>query len=175
MLLLTLASCKFNCSVGDSGGQVVKVKPVTSNDPSTLTGAVIKNDIDLEATGVKIAAAYLMDAERNYMQENVARLNQKILLVIKADTGWVKENDRSFIGASERISTSDGSVIVDAADIFKDYDSTGLPADKAHLISLSALISKANPGVDNFVVKFRVWDKRGTGEVKGSYKFSIKD
>lgn len=173
ILAASLSSCEFNCSTGGNKS-VVATKPVSSDDKSELNGAIIKNEIDVEASGVKISEVYLMDADNNYMDENVTRLNEKIYLVIKADTGWVKENDLSFIGASERISTSSGRVIVDAADIFKDYETTGLPADKAHLINLSALITEVDPGIENFVVQFKVWDKKGKGEVKGKYKFSIK-
>jgi len=173
MLTVLLSSCEFNCSAGGDKS-VVTTKSVSSDNNSALTGAVIKNDIDVEASGVKISEVYLMDADNNYLTENITRLNEKIYLVIKADTGWVKENDLSFIGASERISTASGHVIVDAANIFKDYETTGLPADKAHLINLSALITEADPGVENFVVQFKVWDKKGKGEVKGKYKFGIK-
>lgn len=173
MLAVSLSSCDFNCSVGGDKS-VVTTKPVSSDNNSALSGAIIKNEIDVEAAGVKISEVYLMDADNNYLTENVTRLNEKIYLVIKADTGWIKENDRSFIGASERISTSSGKVIVDAVDVFKEYEATGLPADKAHLINLSALITEADPGIENFVVQFKVWDKKGNGEVRGKYKFSIK-
>lgn len=90
------------------------------------------------------------------------------------DTGWVKDNGKSFIGAGEKILTSSGRVVVSADDIFKDYESTGLDAKDAKVISLSAVITQANPGVDNFEVRFRVWDKKSTAEVKGKYYFSLK-
>jgi len=50
----------------------------------------------------------------------------------------------------------------------------GLDAIETKDISLSALITNADPGVNNFEVQFRVWDKRGKGEVKGKYKFSLR-
>ena len=173
MLATLLASCKFNCSAGeDKSG--VKTKPVTSNDKTELTGAIIKNDIDLEVTGVKLKEAYLLDASKELLTENITGIGEKIYVVIKMDTGWVKENGKSFIGASERISTSGGTVIVDATDIFKDYEATGISAVDAKVISLSAVITQADTGVEDFVVQFRVWDKKGNGEIKGKYKFRIK-
>jgi len=96
-------------------------------------------------------------------------------VIIKLDTGWVKENGKSFIGASERISTSAGKVVVNADDIFKDYEVTGVDMEDAKFISLSAVIKQADPGLDEFVVKFRVWDKKGSGEIRGKYNFKIKD
>lgn len=166
-----LASCDMKCSVGGTK----EAKTVSSSDNSALNGATIKNDIELEATGVKLKEAYLVDAANNLLTENKTRVGEKIYLVIKLDTGWVKENDKSFLGASERISTSGGSVVVNADDIFKDYELTGVDPKDAKDITLSALISEVKSGVEDFVVQFRVWDKKGPGEVKGKYKFKIKD
>ena len=173
MLATLLTGCSFNCSIGES--KPVKARTVSSGDSTTLSGAVIKNDIDLEATAVKVSQVYLLDANKNLLEENITRVNEKIYVVIKTDTGWVKENGKSYIGASERILTSAGRVIVDAADIFLDYESSGIPADDAGLISLSAVITQADPGLENFTVQFRVWDKKGKGEIKGKYKFRIKN
>jgi hypothetical protein len=172
-LAVSLTCCLFSCSSGgDKSG--VKTKPVTSADKTALTGATIKNDIDLEATGVKIKEVYLLDANRELLAENVTGVGEKIYVVIKTDTGWAKENGKSFIGASERISTKSGNVIVDAEDIFKDYEASGISAVDAGVISLSAVITQADTGVENFVVQFRIWDKKGKGEVKGKYKFRIR-
>lgn len=168
--ITTLSSCSFKCSVGDEK----KTKTVTSDEKNALNGAIIKNDIDIEASGVKLKQAYLTDANNNLLTENTTRIGEKIYLILKLDTGWTTINNKSFIGASERISTSSGSVIVDAADIFKDYETTGVSAVDAKVISLSAIITQADPGVENFTVQFRVWDKKGNGEVKGKYKFKIK-
>jgi hypothetical protein len=173
LITVLLTSCKFSCSVGGDKS-AVKTKSVTSGDHAALNGAIIKNDIDLEATGVKVKEVYLLDADKNRLGENITGLGEKIYVVVRLDTGWVKEKGRSFIGASERISTSAGRVVIDADDIFKDYEATGIPADDAEVISLSAVITEADTGLENFVVKFRVWDKKGTGEVKGKYKFRLR-
>jgi hypothetical protein len=169
MLAVLLTSCDFNCSVGGK-----KAKTVSSGDNTTLNGAIIKNDIDLEVTGVKVKEVYLVDAGNNLLAENKAGLNEKIYLVLKLDTGWVKENGKSFIGASERILTPAGRVVVSADDIFKDYETTGIDPADSKLITLSALISQADEGLEEFTVNFRVWDKKGSGEVKGKYKFRLK-
>jgi len=167
---IVLNSCNF--TAGDK--KEVKTKPVTSKDNTTLNGAIIKNDIDIDVTGVKLKEVYLVDADYKPLTENKTRVNEKIHIVIKMDTGWVKENGKSFIGASERILTSSGKVVVSADDIFKDYETTGLDAKDTKVISLSAIITQADPGVNNFEVQFRVWDKKGSGEVKGKYYFSLK-
>lgn len=172
MLATLLSSCEMSCSVGDNKS---KTKTVTSSDNSAIHGAVIKNDIDIEVTGVKLKEAYLVDKDYKLLTENKTRVGEKIYLVIKVDTGWVKENGKSFLGASERISTFGGNVIVNADDIFKDYQITGLDATDAKVVSLSAVLTEVKSGVDDFVVQFRVWDKKGAGEIKGKYKFKIKE
>jgi hypothetical protein len=173
MLCIAFSSCDFKCSVGDNKS-VVKTKPVTSEDNTTLNGAIIKNNIDLDVTGVKLKEAFLVDADYKPLAENKAGIGEKIYLVIKMDTGWAKVNGKSFIGASERILTSAGRVVVSADDIFKDQELSGLEAKDTKVITLSALITQADPGVENFEVQFRVWDKKGPGEVKGKYYFSLK-
>jgi len=173
MLTVMLSSCDFKCSVGgDKGG--IKTTPVSSSDNTTLNGAIIKNDIDLEVTGIKVKEVYLVDAENRLLAENKTRVGEKIYLVIKLDTGWVKQDGKSYIGASERILTPAGRVVVSADDIFKAYETSGLDPEDAKLVSLSAVITDADPGLDEFTVQFRVWDKKGSGEVKGKYKFGLK-
>lgn len=170
MLTVLISSCKFNCS---TGGKNSAKKVSTPEYNKAIEGATIKNDIELEVTGVKLKSAYLTDANNNPLQENETRINEKIYLIIEVDTGWVKEGKTSFIGASERITTSAGKIIVSADDIFKSYETTGMDAKDAEFISLSAVITSASSGLKDFTVHFRVWDKKGPGEIKGKYKFKI--
>lgn len=173
MSCIAFSSCDFKCSVGDNKSGI-KTKSVSSKDNTTLNGAIIKNGIDLDAKGVKLKEAYLVDADYKPLSENKAGVGEKIYIVIKMDTGWIKENGKSFIGASERILTSAGRVVVSADDIFKDQEATGIDTADTKEISLSALITQADQGLNDFEVQFRVWDKKGTGEVKGKYYFSLK-
>ncbi len=50
-----------------------------------------------------------------------------------ADTGWIKIDGKSFTGASDKVTGSDGTVLLDAKDLFIEYDSTGLSAEDAKL------------------------------------------
>ena len=168
---MVLNSCDI--TVGDKKVGV-KTKTVTSKDNTTLNGATIKNNIDVDATGVKVNEVYLVDADYKPLIENKVGIGEKIYVVVRLDTGWVKENGKSFIGASEKILTSAGKVVVSADDIFKEQELTGLDAKDTKVITLSAIITQADPGIDNFEVQFRVWDKKGAGEVKGKYYFSLK-
>jgi hypothetical protein len=174
MLAALITSCDFHCSVGgsDSGK---KSKKINYADNPAFKDAVIKNDIELEGSGVKLKEAYLMDKDEKRLTANEVKVGEYIYLVLRTDTGWTKIDGKSYLGASEKIVTSRGRTVVEADDIFKDYTETGYSAVDAGYIRLSAVITQADSGVDEFVVHFRVWDKKGPGEIKGQYNFKLKD
>ncbi len=55
-----------------------------------------------------------------------------------------------------------------------DLELTGLDAKDKNVITLSAIVTQADSGVNDYEVQFRICDKKGTGEVKGKYHFSLK-
>jgi hypothetical protein len=167
-----ITSCKLNRSGGENRS-VEKIQTSSFPDNKVLKAPVIKNNIELEVTGVKLKEAYLTDANNNLLMENVARAGEKIYLVIITDTGWTKEKGKSFIGAAQRILTSGGKVLVDSADIFKRNEKTGLNSTDCQLINV--LYNCECPGSKkDYVGQFRIWDKKGAGEIKGEFKFKIE-
>jgi hypothetical protein len=175
-ILFTLTSCQFSCNVGDKkNNKENTVISGSDKENAALAGTTIKNDIEVEAKDVKVKEVYLANANGTPLQKNEARLYEKIYVVIKLDTGWTKINGKSYVGAGERISTSEGTVVVDAEDIFKDNEAEGFSPKDAAVISLSAVITRKAEGIDNYAVQFKAWDKKGAGEVKGKYKFKIVD
>ncbi|RYF86190.1 MAG: hypothetical protein EON98_04440 [Chitinophagaceae bacterium] len=64
-------------------------------------------------------------------------------------------------------------MVLNATNLFKN-NPTVSEAD-ASRINLKATITKTRTDIDYFVVSYRVWDKQGDGEVKGSYKLRIKN
>jgi hypothetical protein len=167
-LALALSSCKFD------NKPTISAATVSTDNAGGLTGAIIKNDIDLEATDVKVSQVYLMDEQNQLMTTNDVAVGQKAYMTLKLDTGWSKIDGKSYIGASERITTPDGTVVLDAGDLFKDYESQGIDAEVAKLINLSAVITQKAVGVDVYNVSFKVWDKKGSGVVTGKYKLTVK-
>jgi len=47
----------------------------------------------------------------------------------------------------------------------------GFPASKTKILNLSAIITQADSGLEDFTVNFRVWYKTANAEVKGKHKF----
>lgn len=171
-LLLIGAILGMGC--GNGSGPVVQGGSVSSTDNnSPLKGAMVKNDIEVAARDVKVKAVYLMTADNQFKKTNTAVLGEKIYLTLETDTGWTKIDGRSFLGASEQIFDKDGTVVLDAQDLFAELETEGLEAKVAYNVNLSAVIDHIEPGYETFTVKYRIWDKKGSGEVKGGYTFKI--
>ena len=168
-----LSGCEFNCSVGKTDNGTT-TKTVTSENAGGVTGTVIKNEIELEASDIKVSRAYLSVNNGIFLDSNVVNLKQKISCTAVADTGWTKINGKSFIGTSEKVTGSDGTVLLDAKDLFIEYDSTGLSAEDAKVITISATVSSKIPGIDMYKVYFKIWDKKANGMITGKFKFRVR-
>ena len=141
---------------------------------SQKTKTKIRNDIQLETTGdVKVSQAFLIYEDGKLVPaDNKTEVGKPVNLRLIIDDGWKEEGGDVSIGASERIETSDGQVMLDEKDLFKDF--TTISSSDARILSLSASISRLDKLYDYFLVSFRVWDKNGPGEIKGNYRFYIQ-
>lgn len=172
--IIPFVLCSCNNTSTNNKNTVIKGQEVTTQNAGGLTGATIKNNIELEAQNVKISQAYLMTEDRNIKPDNNANVNEKVIMTLETDTGWVKIDNKSFIGVSERVTDSKGNIVLDADDLFKNYETDGLPADIAKILNVSAVITKKNSdGNNDFDVSFKIWDRKGPGVVKGKYKLHI--
>lgn len=151
-----------------------KPQPVTDELTTNSEADILNKIVVQESGGVKVARAYLAYEDGSLVSKNnTASLNQPVYLFLLIDKGWQAEDGNVSIDASERIETDGGELVVNAPNLFKDY--TTVDEAKAKSIQLKAVITQTRPGIDHFVVSYRVWDKKGDGEVKGSYKLYIKD
>ena len=172
MAAAIVTGCEFKCSVGSAGN--TSSKEITGSESSgPLKGAIIKNDIVLDAKDVKVKGAYLANEAHKSLDKNETALGEKVRCVIVLDSGWTKYNGVSFIGTSEKILTDNGRVLLDEPDLFKDYTESGVSATDAEVVSIIANITEKEPGVDTYKVQFRLWDKKGSGEITGSFKFKV--
>jgi len=173
-ICLCLSSCEFNCSIGKKDDEANKSKTISSST-TEKDGAILTNNIELSAKGVKVTKATLLlpDGSR-VSDDNVVNLNEKIQLVVSTGDGWNLKNGKVFVGASEKITTDGGTAVVNAEDLFKDYSNTGFDPKDAKLITLSAVITDELTSIKYYTVTFRIWDKNGDAEITGEYKFYIK-
>jgi hypothetical protein len=153
-----------------------KPKPVAAAKPKPVAvQSKIKNNIQLKSNGFKVSEAYLIfDDGTPVPQDNKVDLNQKITLLIIIDAGWKVTDSLVYPGASEKVVLSNGYEVLNNDDLFTAYTEKGVNAADARYISLKAVITQIDNKKNYIIVKFRVWDKKGTSSLSGSYKFFIK-
>jgi hypothetical protein len=95
-------------------------------------------------------------------------------MILLIDSGWTVKNDSVKMGASEKVTTNDGTVMLDEPDLFSSLPN-GVSSEDAKIIGLSVSF-KNSTGTppSSFDVTFRVWDKQGQASISGSYKLYPK-
>jgi hypothetical protein len=167
-LAVFLTSCEMSCSVGDKPDEPKGTAEVKD-------GARIYNAIKLESYKIKLKRAYLEFSDGTRVPEdNFVDFSQPVKLMLEVDTGWVAENNKVFLGASEKIISESGKVIADQEDLFKQY-TEGVDVEDARLIyPIASIKLPPNSPPTSFSVQFRVWDKKGEGYIEGSYMLFSK-
>mgnify|MGYP003575042492 CR=1 FL=1 len=170
-----IAVIALSCNTGPDN-TISSLINITSNEGKQSTDSAstkIRNDIQLQAKGLKVSQAFLIyDDGKLVPADNSTSVGQPVNLRLIIDGGWQQKNGKVLVGASERIESSEGDVLLDEKDLFQNVSSVR-PED-AQYITLTANISKLNKLYDHFLVSFRVWDKNSDGEVIGSYKLRIQ-
>ena len=149
------------------------VDTIAKTPPPPPKNDKIRNGINLTSNILKVSQAFLMDADGKLVPDgNVTGINQYLTLRLIIDSGWVSNNNIVKIGASEKVVASDGSIVLDEKDLFEGGDEVS-PTD-ANVIDIKVIIQQVIKLVDYYEVHFRVWDKIGAGDVKGTYRFNVK-
>ena len=157
ILAMTASLLFYSCEVKIKAGETEK----------------IRNGIELNAKGLQVKQAFLLHSDGTLIpDDNKVNVGEdvKLRLII---SGWKEYNGFVFPGAAEKIAASDGAVLLDEPDLFVNYDNIGVSAKDAEYITLTATITKVDKLYDYFLVSFRVWDKKGAGEITGSYKLHL--
>jgi hypothetical protein len=141
---------------------------------STTHSSKIRNGIELHTKGeLDVSQAFLLFDDGSLVPaSNQAGVNQNVNLRLIIEDGFTESNGKVEIGASERIETNTGQLLLNEQDLFKDLGE--IEAARAKMLTLKAVITRMDKLYDYFVVSFRVWDKKGNGEVNGSYKLYIQ-
>jgi hypothetical protein len=161
----------ISCNNADST-KAEKSNKDAPQQPTVASEVRIRNNIKLDTKGVKVSQAFLLYEDGKLVPENnETSVGEPLKLRLVIDGGWQQKEGKVSLGASERIETSDGKLVLDEKDLFENMT---VDAEDAKLLSLTAVISRLDMLYDYFLVSFRVWDKYGTGEIKGSYKLYIK-
>lgn len=154
----------------DQGTEKTTGKDDDSNSPATAKKAEYLSDVDITETGgLKVTRAFVSSVAGDvFTGEVTAWANEKRILNLSME-GFKVVDGRSYVGIAEKITSSEGTEVLDVADLFEQYTSTGISEDDAHHLRLSATLTE---GLNSpyYTVSFRIWDKKGEGVVTGSYR-----
>jgi hypothetical protein len=180
-LFMILSACNNTVSTADpdfstSKDEKKKDKDDDRNteDDNTETKTQVLNDISVETEGsVKVYRAFLSYESGDLVpSSNVTAPGKPIYLNLNITKGWKEEMGEVSLGASEKISTDNGTVLLDEPDLFQNYKSVS--ADDAKFIKLKAVVNNLSGPIKYFIVDYKVWDKNGDGVIRGSYKFYVE-
>lgn len=146
---------------------------VETTSQTAQSNSKIRNGIELRKNGLEVEQAFLLFEDGSLVPaDNKVGVGQKVIMRLVM-SGWKEENGMVFPGASEKITTSEGNIVLNEPDLFSE-NADGVSADDAKYISLSAVITQLDKLYDHFLVGFTVWDKKSNAEVSGSYKLYLK-
>lgn len=154
---------------------VLFIGPASAQITKPVSSPKISNGIKLNLTpGIKLVKAYLFfDGGKKVSDSNIAEVNQNMNMMIQVKRfGWVERGGKVSIGASEKITSSLGKVILNEPDLFSTL--TDISAEDAQYVTLKAVITSTIKTIKYFTVNFVVWDKWSTGKITGSYRFKIR-
>ena len=167
IITLSFVGCEFKASTKET------TETKETKEPEKKSNSKIRNGIVLKEEGIKVDQAFLIDHEDNLISgENLTKVNQPLRVRLIIDSGLTATDGKVLLGASEKVVTSDGDVVLDEEDLFATVGA--VPEKDAKILSLSVMITKINKLVDFYEVKFRVWDKSSNNAVSGSFKFNVE-
>lgn len=173
LLLFWAIASLYACSNG--GHQRNEQQAVPNDSVPTNSKAQIFNNIHLhEAGGLQVAKAFLTLTNGSLLPSgNTVHINEPVFLNLVIKEGWMAENGKVSLGATQNITTEKGEPVLSSPDLFAGQSL--IPESDAGILRLQATITKTREGITRFFVRFRVWDKKGNGEVTGRYVLFLKD
>jgi hypothetical protein len=163
LLLLLLAGVFYSCEVKVNAPGATKESPLGK----------IRNGIEVKANGVDVEQAFLTYEDGTLVDEsNTTSVNKKLKInfVVK---GWKAENDKVALEANEKITTSDGDIVMDEKELFSRGGMETISAADAEYPRLSVVISQLSKLHDFYLVSFKIWNKGTDQSIEGNYKFHL--
>ena len=163
LLLLLLAGVFYSCEV--------KVNAPGATQKSPL--GKIRNGIEVKANGVEVEQAFLTYEDGTLVDESNTTSVKKKLKINFVVKGWKAENDKVALEANEKITTSDGDIVMDEKELFSKGGMETISAADAEYPRLSVVISQLSKLHDFYLVTFKIWNKGTDQSIEGNYKFHL--
>ena len=162
VILLSACEVKVNTDKKDDSTKTINTKEKLRNG--------IKFDV---AGGLKVEQAFLTYADGPLVDEkNITSVGRPLVLNLVVD-GWKSDSDSLRIGAAEKVTASEGTVVMNEADLFSGNNKVS--KKDARFLTLQVVLNKLNMLVDYFLVDFKFWNKDADQSVTGQYKFYITE
>ena len=171
LALIAFISCKDATKTENKAE--TKTDTVSTTAPETTSDKKIRNKISFNSTGITVKQAFLLFEDGKLVpDDNKVEIGQKVLLRLIIED-WKPVDGKVFLGASEKIETDEGQVVLDEKDLFASYPDGIDPVDAA-TITLTAVITRVDKLFNHFDISFKVWDKKSQDNVEGSYRVYLK-
>lgn len=133
----------------------------------------IHNGIRLKANGVVVEQAFLTYEDGTPVDEsNTTSLNKKIKINFIVQ-GWQEQDGQVLLEANEKVTSSDGDVIMDEKELFSKGGMKTLSAVDAQFPRLTVEVSGRHKPYEYYLVSFRIWNKETDQWIEGEYKFHL--
>ena len=107
-LLFLLSAALYSC----------EVKVNTPGTANKSAGGKIRNGINVNAKGVEVEQAFLTYDDGSLVDENNTTSVNKKLKINFVVKGWKADNGQVALEANEKVTSSDGDVIMDEKELF---------------------------------------------------------
>lgn len=160
----------IGCQLPDKKDQKVARPAEQTNSRAQILNRVTVH----ESGGLKISRAFLTTESGELLNaRNRISVGETVYLNLVVAQGWMAENGVVSPGASQTITTGEGEPVLSSPDLFG--GNAPIEEAKAGQIRLKTIITNSRPDTRTFVVRYRVWDKKGSGEVTGSYQLHMNN
>lgn len=171
LLFYTASLLLFNgCQLPDKNDQKVALPAVQTNSRAQILNGITVH----ETGGLSISRAFLATESGELLNaRNLISVGETVYLTLVVAQGWMAENGIISLGASQTITTDKGEPVLSSPDLFA--GNAQVEEAKAGQVRLKTVITNSRSDTRTFEVRYRVWDKKGSGEVNGSYQLQIKN
>jgi hypothetical protein len=170
LLLFSTASLLLgnSCQLSIKNDQKVTVPVVQTNSRAQILNGIIVH----ESGGLVISRAFLASESGELLNaRNLVSVGETVYLVLVVAQGWMAQNGFVSLGALQTITTDKGEPVLTSPDLFAGKAQT--EEAKAGQVRLKTVITNSRSDTRTFVVRYRVWDKNGSGEVSGSFQLHM--
>lgn len=154
--------------------------PVSASDSALITQppgnreTILNNIVVEEKGGLQVATAFLADEAGNLINpKNTVTIGSPVFLTVQVKEGWKIQDGFVSPGAVQTITTHNSEPVLQSSDLFAGVQR--IKASDAATLRLKVLITATRPDIAFYKIRFRIWDKKGSGEITGHYQLRLED